>query len=97
METAGRDEGQVATPGLGPAQRTGVRLTLGGPPRTPLPHQGFGWGVLGAPGFLELWRKREGGDSRLMGARARKTEGERMEEVVREKEGEEEVKQEGGR
>ena len=72
MEAAGRDEGQGAAPGLEAGQWTGVRLTTGAPSSAPLPHQGLGWGVLGAPGLLELWREREGGERRLLGAQRRK-------------------------
>lgn len=81
-------EGQGAAPGLGPGQRTGVRLTPGGPSRAPLPHQGLGWGVLGAPGLLELRREREGGERRLGERRAKEDGGRAQEGRMREEGGE---------
>lgn len=53
-QAASREEGQGAAPGLGPAHRTGFYLPPGSPSGAPLPHQGLGRGVLGAPGHLEL-------------------------------------------
>lgn len=66
-EAAAGGEGQGAAPGLGPGQRAGVRLPARGPSSTPLPHQGLGWRVLGAPGLLELWRERQGGERWFLG------------------------------
>ena len=62
-----RGEGQGAAPGLGPGQRAGIRLPARGPSSTPLPHQGLGWCVLGAPGLLELWRESQGGERWFLG------------------------------
>ena len=93
MATGG--EGQGATPGLGPGQRAGVRLPARGPSGTPLPHQGLGWCVLGAPGLLELWRERQGGERWFLGVpepgerELAVVAGERMERVLREVGGEE--------
>lgn len=74
MEAGGRGEGQGAAPGLAPGQGSGVRLTAGQPSSAPLPHQGPGWGVFVAPGLLELWREREGGERRFPGSQSQRRE-----------------------
>lgn len=70
---------------------------LGGPPEPRCLIRALAGVSLEPQDFLSCGGKEREVTAGSWGPRARKTEGERMEEVVREKEGEEEVKQEGGR